>query len=80
MKDLQIQNAEKDQCLVYLESQVAELEQYTRINSIIVTGLHIKPRSYTQAVTTDNGGEPSEQDVSSAEEQVVAFLQFKGLK
>ncbi|KAJ8401986.1 hypothetical protein AAFF_G00372210, partial [Aldrovandia affinis] len=53
---LRIQNAEKDRRLDYLENRVADLEQYTRMNDIIVTGLRIKPRSYAKAVTADHGG------------------------
>lgn len=30
-----------------------ELEQYTRVNDVIVTGLRIKPWSYARAVTDD---------------------------
>ena len=43
VKALRIQNPEKDRGLVHLESRVAELEQYTRMNEVIVTGLCIKP-------------------------------------
>ena len=80
VKALRIQNAEKDRRLVELESRVAELEQYSRINDVIVTGLRIKPRSYALAVTTDNGGQTSEQDDRSAEQQVAAFLHSKGIE
>lgn len=80
VKALRLQNAEKDRRLVHLENRVADLEQYTRMNDVIVTGLRIKPRSYARAVTADNGGEPGEQDVSSAEQQVAAFLQSKGIE
>ncbi|KAJ8378468.1 hypothetical protein AAFF_G00239320 [Aldrovandia affinis] len=45
VKALRIQNAEKDRRLDYMENRVADLEQYSRMNDIIVTGLHIKPRS-----------------------------------
>ncbi|CAL8363306.1 unnamed protein product [Boreogadus saida] len=58
----------------------SDLEQYTRINNVIVTGLHVKPRSYARAVTDDNGGEPGERDGSSTEQQVAAFLQTKGIE
>lgn len=57
VKALHIQNAEKDRRLVYLESRVAELEQYTSISDVIITGLRIKPRSYAHVVTVDNGGD-----------------------
>ncbi|KAJ8386078.1 hypothetical protein AAFF_G00177670 [Aldrovandia affinis] len=58
VKALRIQNTEKDRRLDYLENRVADLEQYTRMNYIIVTGLRIKPRSYAKAVTADHRGEP----------------------
>lgn len=80
VKALRIQNAEKDRRLAELENRVAELEQYSRINDVIVTGLRIKPRSYARAVITDNGGEPGEQDDRSAEQQVAAFLHSKGIE
>ncbi|KAI9525221.1 hypothetical protein NQZ68_009901 [Dissostichus eleginoides] len=80
VKDLRIQNAEKDKRRTYLESRVEDLEQYTRMNNVIVTGLNIKPRSYARALTVNNRGEPGELDVSSTEQQVAAFLQSKGIK
>lgn len=78
VKVLWIQNAEMDRRVADLENRVAELEQYSRINDVIVTGLCIKPRSYARAVTTDNRGEPGEQDDQSAEQQVAAFFHSKG--
>ncbi|CAL8338545.1 unnamed protein product [Boreogadus saida] len=56
VKTLRIQNAEKDKRLNFLESRVQALEQYSRINDVIVSGLHIKPRSYARAVTAGNNG------------------------
>ena len=80
VKDLRIQNAEKDKRITYLESRVEDLEQYTRMNNVIITGLNIKPRSYARAVSVNNRGEPGELDVSSTEQQVAAFLQSKGIE
>ncbi|CAL8360362.1 unnamed protein product [Merluccius merluccius] len=77
VKALRIQNAEKDRRLADMEHRVAELEQYSRVNDVIVTGLRIKPRSYARAVTTDNGGEPGEQDDKSAEQQKI-FIKLNG--
>ncbi|CAL8236488.1 unnamed protein product [Boreogadus saida] len=56
IKVLRVQSEEKDKRIIHLESRVSDLEQYTRINNVIVTGLHVKPRSYARAVTDDNGG------------------------
>lgn len=36
---LHMQNAEKDKCFAYLESRIAALEQNTRMNDFVVTGL-----------------------------------------
>uniref|UniRef100_A0A1A8RDI2 Uncharacterized protein n=1 Tax=Nothobranchius rachovii TaxID=451742 RepID=A0A1A8RDI2_9TELE len=79
VKALRIQNAEKDQSLAFLESRVADLEQHARINDVIITGLHVKPRSYAQAVTADKGEDPGAESASSMEEQVVSFLKSKGI-
>lgn len=74
-----IQNAEKEKRLVFLENRVAELEQYTRINDVVVTGLPVKPRTYARAVSGPAGGEPDELDIRSTEE-VSAFLESKGIE
>ena len=78
--DLKLANAEQEKQITFLESRVADLEQYTRINDVIITGIKIKPRSYARAVTPENGGEPSEMDVMSTELQVAEFLQSKGIE
>ncbi|KAI9516434.1 hypothetical protein NQZ68_015935 [Dissostichus eleginoides] len=80
VKILRIQNAEKDKRLEYLESRLEDLEQYTWINDVIITGLKVRPRSYARAVGTDAGGEPGELDDSSTEQQVAAFLKSKGIQ
>ena len=60
---------------------MTDLEQYSRINDVIISGLRIRPRSFARAVATNNGSrtEPEEEDVASAEQQVVAFLQAKDI-
>lgn len=80
VKALRIQNEEKDKRLTFLENRVAELEQYTRINDVVISGLNIKARSYARALTAGEGGEPDELDVSSTEQQVATFLQSKGVQ
>ncbi|ROK67588.1 hypothetical protein DPX16_12490 [Anabarilius grahami] len=45
MKILRLQNAEKDRRIAVLERRVDELEQYTHMNDVVITGLQIKPRT-----------------------------------
>ena len=78
IKELQKQNAEKDKKITTLECRVADLEQYTRLNDIIVSGLETKPRSYARAARAV--GEPTEPDLDSLELQVVNFFDSKGIK
>lgn len=79
VKLLRFQNAEKDRRIAGLERRVDELEQYTRMNDVVITGLQIKPRSYARAVAADSG-EPSEQEARSVEQQVASYLQSKGIE
>ena len=80
VKALRLENSEKDKKIFSLENRVDELEQYTRINNIIITGLETKPRSYAQAATRMTGGDTSEEDATSVELQVTAFLNSKGIE
>lgn len=49
IKQLKRLNLEHEKKIGYLENRVADLEQYSRMNDIIISGLAIKPRSYLQA-------------------------------
>ncbi|KAL3988971.1 hypothetical protein ACER0C_013289 [Sarotherodon galilaeus] len=79
IRSLHNQNAEKEKWIVYLESRVTDLEQYTRIKDVIIMGLKIKPRSYARAVIADSKEQHGELDACSAEQQVAGFLQSKGI-
>lgn len=82
IKELKKQNEEKDVKIVQLESRLSDLEQYTRMNDVIVTGLPTRPRSFAGAVKSrveGKGAGPSDQDLDSVEQQVVEFLQDKGI-
>ncbi|KAL7381360.1 hypothetical protein ABVT39_004626 [Epinephelus coioides] len=57
VKALRTENAE-DKQIAHLERRVTDLEQYTRMNDVIITGLHVKPGSYARAVSVENGGNP----------------------
>ena len=80
VKVLRLQNTERAKRIASLENRVEDLEQYTRINNIIVTGLRIKPRSYAGAVARGDGEELNEEDANSVEQQVTAFLHSKGIE
>ncbi|KAJ8342786.1 hypothetical protein SKAU_G00327140 [Synaphobranchus kaupii] len=80
VKALRLQNSEKDRRIVLLENRVADLEQYSRMNDIIVSRLEIKPRFYARAVSIQKGEELTEQDSISVEEHVSAFLHSKGIE
>ncbi|KAJ8333920.1 hypothetical protein SKAU_G00412390 [Synaphobranchus kaupii] len=75
VKSLRNQNAEKARKIALLENRVDDLEQYSRTNDIIVSGLDIKPRSYAHAVKRQNEEDPTEQETVSVEGQVAAFFQ-----
>lgn len=82
VKEVQVlrkQNEEKDRRIAQLESRVSDLEQYTRMNDIIISGLPIRPRTYARAVDTSSGDGATELDTSSTEQQVAAFLRSKGI-
>lgn len=80
VKALRVENAVKDRKIVLLENRVADLEQYSRINDIIISGLNIKPRSYAHAASREKGEELTEQEATSVEGQVSAFFQSHGIK
>lgn len=82
VKELRVRAVERDRKIAELERKVEDLEQYSRINDVIMTGLKIKPRSYAQAAASGTGNEeePSELEANSAEQQVVAFLATKNIK
>lgn len=79
VKQLRLQNQEKSRRITELERRVDDLEQYSRINDVIISGIQIKPRSYARAVVGDDG-EPGEQETRSVEQQVAADLQSRGIE
>uniref|UniRef100_A0A1A8S4V6 Uncharacterized protein n=2 Tax=Nothobranchius TaxID=28779 RepID=A0A1A8S4V6_9TELE len=79
IKELRRQSEEKDKKIAMLEVRVAELEQYSRISDVIVTGLETKHQTYARAAAEERG-EPPEQELRSLEEQVIAFFNSKGIE
>lgn len=57
IKHLKGQNVEKDNKMSLLECRVADLEQYYKMNNLIVSGLETTLWSYTKAAAGE--GEPT---------------------
>ena len=77
---LKIQNIEKDTKITLLENRVDDLEQYSRMNDLIISGLRTKHRSYARAAAASEdtsagrqGTDASEDDRESLEQQALAF-------
>ena len=77
IKELKQQNVEKDKKINMLEERVDQLEQYSRLNNVIVSGLPTKPRSYAKAVGSTSRDDPEEE--ASVEQQVIDFMEGKGI-
>lgn len=71
----------KDEKIGTLEKRVDELEQYSRMEDLIITGLATKHRSYARAVVTSGNVEPGDEppvaEQQTLEKQVVAFFASK---
>lgn len=79
IKELKKQNEEKDKRIASLECRVADMEQHSRMNDIVISGLETRPRSYARAVTATDSGELVDPAMDSVEQQVTAFFHSKGV-
>ena len=73
VKLLKTKTVNQDKIITSLEERVSDLEQYSRMNDVIISGLKIRPLNFLQAVKrigAENGLEHEE----STEEQVTSFL------
>ena len=76
VKKLKRQNIDQEKKIINLENRLDSLEQYSRMNDVIISGLKVRPRSFLQAVAGP-ASESSLDHESSTEEQVKAFLSDK---
>lgn len=69
---------QRDEKIDKLEQRIDDLEQYSRVDDIIISGLDIRPRTYAKAVAGHQSGEdaPSEEQLT-VEKQVVQFMNSK---
>lgn len=66
---------EKDERIVNLERKVDDLEQYTRMDDIIITGLETRHQTYARAATSiDKGEDAPAHELQTLEEQVIQFF------
>ena len=81
VQQLKTENVEKDKKIATLEQRLDEIEQYTRMNDIIINGLKTRHKSYARAVTSDGAvsSEPTEEEAETLENQVIGFLREKGI-
>uniref|UniRef100_A0A1A7XGY8 Uncharacterized protein n=1 Tax=Iconisemion striatum TaxID=60296 RepID=A0A1A7XGY8_9TELE len=79
IKELRRLSEEKDKRIAMLEGRVSELEQYSRVNDVMVTGLETKHQTYAR-VAASEGGETPEQELRTLEEQVLTFFKSKGIE
>ena len=74
---------EKDKKIAVLESRVDDLEQYTRIDDLIISGLGVRHTSYARAAAHGNARETpdaaTQDDLENVEDQVVGFFASKGI-
>ena len=72
IKQLKLKNMEQEKQIVMLENRVSDLEQYSRINDIILSGLAVRPKTYLHAVK----GTGSEDSTEHEEILTVAILRL----
>ena len=82
IKMLREQNEAQAKKIVSLERRIDDLEQYTRRDDVIISGLDTKHRSYASVVAADQqqtGADAAEDEISSLEDQVIEFLEDKNI-
>lgn len=79
MQELRMKYEEQQKRINFLETRVADLEQYTCINDVIISGIPLKPTSYAHALKGNQREEGTYQHDSSTEAQVTHFLENKDI-
>ena len=79
LKNLKVAVIERDQKIADMEKRLNDLEQYSRMEDIIISGLNIKPRSYAKAAAASrsDGEDAAPEDQQSLEEQLITFFKTK---
>ena len=78
IEKFQTDNVDKDVKITTLEKQIDELEQYSHMDNVLVSGLKVNHTSYWRAVAQSNSVEINDNspvaEINSCEEQVLSFL------
>ena len=76
---LKLAMKEKDKKITDLERRLDDLEQYSRMDDLLISGLSTTHKTYSRAVAGDNGEEatPTEQD--SLEKQLLDFFEGQNM-
>ena len=81
IKQVRTLNNGKDKKIAELESRIDDMEQYSHVDDVIISGFQPKYSSYSRAVSYDQDVEShdtaAEHEQTSLEDQVVSFLQEK---
>lgn len=79
VKTLKAMFKEKDRQVSVLEQRVDELEQSTKRDSLVLTGLETQHRTYARATAKSETTEDAPQEELLTLEQVVGFLHSKNI-
>lgn len=81
VKQLRATMQEEDKKIKELERRVDNLEQYTRMEDLVITGLETTHRTYAQMTARDKDGEDAPRgELHKLEEQVINFSAKKTVK
>ncbi|MED6252891.1 hypothetical protein ATANTOWER_018871 [Ataeniobius toweri] len=72
---------QKDKKIINLEKTIDDLEQYSRVNDIIIQGLETKHRTYARAVSADReeGEYAPAEELETLEQQIIKFFESRNM-
>ena len=74
-------NKKQSEVMVQLQARIDDLEQYTRSEDIIISGLNVQNRSYARVATAteERGDDAVEEENLALEEKVINFMASKNI-
>lgn len=80
VKQLKAVIKEKDKTIEELERRVDDLEQYTRMDDLVISGLETAHRTYARTTAGDKEGEDAPRgELCTLEQQVIKFFSSKDI-